>query len=620
MSATLNDNYMSKLAFDFTPQIFRYLEDIIRLNDEELSDEIDHWIVIQAYVVPEKPSVKLEEINLNFWTYLQEISAIKMSDDNKIVIGKQIEGEVIKLSDNTNWLALSKYRIKVLDINKIKSILLNRNQKSVIRFKTLELIARDIGEMDSGVKLVKFLKECGVDSELIFYPNTKWRMIYDVLKLLATSPEPKDKKTLFTIIEEAVHPLMHNGSEAISVTVTERFNGLLKYDKLSIDKHGTLWAEIENEPWCEPEYQNKDGAYLAFECKMVFPNDIEKLYVYWNELIKITKFYFSNKKDQDDELNEIYFEIIETVQKTLTEDHCGSLKNKYKKPFNVIIGCEYEKKQSEDEILSTLYVFLGQITEVSVPTRDGIAEIKKTDNEFFERVNLYLSRFKEKSAIKEEQEEDCFSYEGGVTTSYEGSDLELFILKKILLEHKQRDDAGFLAKEFSFNNNSLESICRVINRMIEDKIFWLSANTKPERDDKKDIDGIEKKDGFLNWALVKELDENPQKMDSEENVVIFDTNMEDEIKLKGRIDISIEEFMNDKLFDEYCFPLTISKDEYNYAEQRLIMLEEISKNSSETMIIPLVDFRDSKIDVLKTLLALEKENILRIHRIGKKKG
>ncbi|MFA5158003.1 MAG: hypothetical protein WC451_02345 [Patescibacteria group bacterium] len=384
---------MEKPLFPFTPQIFRYLEDIIRLNDEELDDEADNWVTIQAYTTPEKPSVKLDAINLCFWGYLEEVGAIKESDDNTIVVGKSIDGEILKRPDGTRYFLFSKHKIKILDIDKIKMLLNDRKKQTIVKFNSLELIARDIGEMASGIKLTEFLKECGVLNEFIEYPNTKWRMVYAVLKTLSTSSKGEDRKILFRIIEEATHPLMHNGDEVLSKSIIKKFNGLLRYDKLFIDDLGILWQEVEEETWAMPEYINKDGQWLELDCNVIFPKDVEKLYVYWNELVKIVKFYFDNQILQDDGLNEIYFEIIQIVDDTLSANRCGGLKKKYKKPFNILVGCEYEKSQPTDKILASLYVFLGQITETSFPTEEGITEIKKGNDKLFKKIDSYIARY-----------------------------------------------------------------------------------------------------------------------------------------------------------------------------------------------------------------------------------
>ena len=49
---------------------------------------------------------------------------------------------------------------------------LNSSQ-SIIKPKSLELIAKEIGDLDNGSNLVEFLTNCGVKRELIEYSNTK---------------------------------------------------------------------------------------------------------------------------------------------------------------------------------------------------------------------------------------------------------------------------------------------------------------------------------------------------------------------------------------------------------------------------------------------------------------
>ena len=111
-----------------------------------------------------------------------------------------------------------------------KTIAELNGSQSIIKPKSLELIAREIGDLDTGSNLVGFLVNCGVDRELIEYPQTKWRMVNDVLTILATSNELKDQTLLFKIIEEASHPLMHNGDEKLAKQTEENFNKYLKYD------------------------------------------------------------------------------------------------------------------------------------------------------------------------------------------------------------------------------------------------------------------------------------------------------------------------------------------------------------------------------------------------------
>jgi len=324
--------------------------------------------------------------------------------------------------------------------SKLREISFHSFMTSIIKSKTLELIAIKIGDLDTGGGIIDFLVECGVDRSLIEYPQTKWRMVYAVLTTLSKSLNQKDHEILFKIIEEASHPLMHNGDEELAKQTESRFNNLLKYDNLTIKRGKLKRIELQSE--------------------------------------------------QDD---------------------------------------EYGDYGEEDE------------------------------------------------------EDDVFSYDGGLSRPYENSDAELFILKKILLEHKRRSGAGFLAKELSFNNNSLEEVCEVINKLMEDKILYLAANTRPERDEKKGIDGIEDRRGFINRDLVKKLDENPQEMDKESGYVVFDTEVLDEVKLKGRIDIAIDEFMNDKVFNPLGYMVDKAEVEKMLVQIKQQYSEKERKSLEETL-------------------------------------
>ena len=112
-----------------------------------------------------------------------------------------------------------------------------KTSQSIIKPKSLELIAREIGNLETGTNLIDFLTDCGIDKNLIEYPQTKWRMVYDVFITLAASPNPKNQEILFKIIEEASHPLMHNGDEEIAKTYEDKFNKLLKYDGFTLKNY-----------------------------------------------------------------------------------------------------------------------------------------------------------------------------------------------------------------------------------------------------------------------------------------------------------------------------------------------------------------------------------------------
>ncbi len=267
------------------------------------------------------------------------------------------------------------------------------SRASIIKIKTLELISQKIANLDTGNSLVNFLVGCGVDKKMIEYPQTKWRMINSVLVALATSSNSKDKKTLSKIIEESCHPLMHSGNKISSQLMTDKFNGLLEYDNFMI-KDGVLWQGWDDGSGLTI-WTDKDGNKIEPETYLVLPKTMTELYVFWNELIKLTRFYFSSKNKQDDEINNIYFEIIGKIENLLDGNGSGGLKEQYKKPFRNLVGCEFEiEKQglNSDSLFVNLYDFLGKITELSLPDKDNVEKIKKENDKLFKKIDNYKKR------------------------------------------------------------------------------------------------------------------------------------------------------------------------------------------------------------------------------------
>lgn len=163
--------------------------------------------------------------------------------------------------------------------------------KPIINLKTLQLIAKDIGNLDNGYNLVKFLKDCGVDNNLIVYPNTKWRMVYAIFKELAISKNPKDHKILLTIIEEACHPLMHDGNIEAANKITERFNSLLKYDRFTLADYKLKKIDQETKENIDDKGQKING-------KPIVLDDVEKI-----KITERVKEMLSDKSSENKEYN-----------------------------------------------------------------------------------------------------------------------------------------------------------------------------------------------------------------------------------------------------------------------------------------------------------------------------
>lgn len=259
----------------------------------------------------------------------------------------------------------------------------------IIKLKTLELIAKIIGDMASATPIINLLINCGVDNKLIEYPQTKWRMVNTVLQTLATSENPKDFRILYKIIEEACHPLTHEGNEEKAKEITDKFNSLLKYDDIYLEDNKLFRKADYN----QDEWISSDGEVVEPECYLIVPKDVAKLYVFWNELIKTTKFYLSNPDKQSNEINDIYFEIIGKVEDILEKKQCGRLHLSYKRPFQNLIGCEYEIRKVDkktDDILMNLFAFFGEITSTSLPEKELVEDVKKENKDLLNKIEVYI--------------------------------------------------------------------------------------------------------------------------------------------------------------------------------------------------------------------------------------
>lgn len=281
----------------------------------------------------------------------------------------------------------------IIDLDGLKKLYnqLNANYPKLpsplIRPKALELIAKEIGEISSGQSLKTFLTDdCCVPKELVIYPNTKWRMVYDAMEYLAYSAKVEHYKSLFSIIEKSLHPLEHNGSEQKANELKNKFNSWLKFDGLQVSDDGKLYSQIEP----NSEYLvDKDGHFNCDEINQngnrLFPisqTKIASLFAIWRKLIKTTKKYIANNNAINDDLNFVYFEIIKKIEDILNSGNCGKLYSKYKKPFKNLSGFEYEVRaqgKTVDDILTEMQSFLGEITEVCLPTQ---LEVEKAMTEF----------------------------------------------------------------------------------------------------------------------------------------------------------------------------------------------------------------------------------------------
>lgn len=107
----------------------------------------------------------------------------------------------------------------------------------LIRPENTEYISRNIGDRYSGIPLFEKLKSMGVSEDVVIYPNTKWRMVYDVMNHYSNLPDTqKALEMLSKIIDLSVHPLNCGADMELSEKLISDFNKRLGFDKLALVK------------------------------------------------------------------------------------------------------------------------------------------------------------------------------------------------------------------------------------------------------------------------------------------------------------------------------------------------------------------------------------------------
>lgn len=367
--------------------------------------------------------------------------------------------------EQTEYKAVGSRRIEfTFQADKILDFVDRANGKNgIIRKQALEFIARRIGDLASGNDLVDFLRDLGVHEPLIVYPNTKWKMVYDVLLYYAASPNSEEQKFLFKIIEEASHPLMHGGDKNAAEETIKKFNSFLEYDKFWLQE-GTLWKEwgdpSEAPGWFDKDGNNwEDGATALY---VVLQEKNDELYVYWNEVIKLVKFYFNDRASQDDEINGLYFELINRVERLINGIGCGGVQKVYKRPFGNIIGCEFEAQKqglSQDALFVKLYEFLGIVTNTCLPNKENVEKIKKGNANFLEKIKKY---YDEHSSKKPEEKPPVKSKPLQTST------------KKIIHQHTHKFENSIQEKDLNLTHKVVQEPAKPKTKAEYNKtvIYW----------------------------------------------------------------------------------------------------------------------------------------------------
>lgn len=242
---------------------------------------------------------------------------------------------------------------------------------------------------------------------------------------------------------------------------------------------------------------------------------------------------------------------------------------------------------------------------INQPRFDEICEEYKQKNNLKEKED-------EPKQKKYNREEEGYYFKKGMP--HAGCALELFIARKIL-DKKTRPI--FAAKEFSFRQHSYAEICYVVDSFIEKGIVSVFPNTTPEDlvysyEECEELFGAGEPCG-IKWSVVKRVEKDPKEL----KWACFDFDVENEVQLRGIIDIGISEFMNDKRYGELgdlVDVASLSSNELSYEQQRGIVLKDMKENYQSEAFINMSDYPHPKVDIVRTLLSLEKEGVLRIKR------
>jgi hypothetical protein len=219
-----------------------------------------------------------------------------------------------KYTERDEWI----YHINTLLLFQYKRKLLWKVQKSIINSNTLESLARFIWDSWNAQSIIDVLQETDVPDYLIIYPNTKWRMVNDIFKVLATSIYGQWHQLLFSIIEEFLSPIRFSSIQSW-IEAQNSYSEYFAYDWFEIvkgrilplkDKRDMYDVYYENKEWKvinSSQFENIKDMISNTEYKQITvkkknwkPHSLEwSLEVLWDE----TKFVELRKKYPNSDIN-----------------------------------------------------------------------------------------------------------------------------------------------------------------------------------------------------------------------------------------------------------------------------------------------------------------------------
>lgn len=332
-----------------------------------------------------------------------------------VCITKKEHEEVIEYLASTGFLEITAKESSFVHIK------IFPERKPTIRLRTLKLIAEEIGNLDNAGGLINFLVECGVDKRLIVYPETKWQIVETVLVELACSRNPEDKKVLFKIIGDALHPVIHGGDTFSADILVDKFKDLLSYDNLAVSYDEKKRIYKVTEPLSADEINeimselDKEGIkQFKFLCQPENKEKISLLRKTYQTLMGTVEVFCRNyprlSHEEMIELNKFYLALDKTVGAIIYKLQIGEFfenYSNYPRPFKNLFSAEKELGGdiSWNKIRQEMSARFGQIETLyqRVNASDILAEPDK--QKWLNDVTLYLSELKEKTKIVEQEKE-----------------------------------------------------------------------------------------------------------------------------------------------------------------------------------------------------------------------
>lgn len=340
---------------------------------------------------------------------------IPLYKDGEIVSGKWTDDYLFEIV------------VEKQDVDRLSDLLkqyerqLPKRKKPIIREKTLELIARKLGDLHSGTDLIKFLKNCGVDKELIIYPNTKWRMLFDAMMYLSLSDKREDEEALCTVIGESTHPLMNKGDILFAETLRSEFKTYLSYDNFDIayfEWDGTYHALEKAKGYEEDDFalveqaelEEKEKKQLEFFSQSENREKISLLRKTFQSLMNVVEVFCDNPSNPTLELNNIYQFLNKLTWEIIDELGLGGAektprnKNYISLPFSNLFAAEkqYQEQKRElswQKIRPEMNAMYGDIEELYQEINGSDVLIDSDKQERLNKIQLSLSVLKKKREI-----------------------------------------------------------------------------------------------------------------------------------------------------------------------------------------------------------------------------